>query len=110
MFVWTFSVFVILAKASYDIREMGFLDLWNSGKLPWMAGISLILCLLLFWLGWFCERNRRPIEGSQSMGQKNTTLVIWISTLYAGPVVALAPTCYVVWQNLVLSWMSRKKL
>ena len=110
MFVWTFSVFIILSKASFDIRAMGFSDLWNSGKLPWMAGISLILCLLLFWLGWFCERDRRPIEGSQSMGQKNTTLVIWISTLYAGPVVALAPTCYVVWQNLVLSWMSRKKL
>ena len=109
MAVWTFSVFIILSKASYDIRAMGFSDLWNSGKLPWMAGISLALCLLLFWLGWFCERNRRPIEGSQSMGQKNTTLVIWISTLYAGPVVALAPTCYVVWQNLVLSWMSRKK-
>ncbi|MBR2212131.1 MAG: hypothetical protein IJ896_11895 [Fibrobacter sp.] len=109
MVVWTFSVFVILSKASFDIREMGFSDLWNSGKLPWMAGISLALCILLFWLGWFCERNRRPIEGSQSMGQKNTTLVIWISTLYAGPVVALAPTCYVVWQNLVLSWMSRKK-
>ena len=33
MFVWTFSVFVILAKASYDIREMGFTELWNSGKL-----------------------------------------------------------------------------
>ena len=110
MAVWTFSVFIILSKASFDIRAMGFSDLWNSGKLPWMAGISLILCLLLFWLGWFCERDRRPIEGSQSMGQKNTTLVIWISTLYAGPVVALAPTCYVVWQNLVLSWMSRKKL
>ncbi len=109
MVVWTFSVFVILSKASFDIRAMGFWDLWNSGKLPWMAGISLALCILLFWLGWFCERNRRPIEGSQSMGQKNTTLVIWISTLYAGPVVALAPTCYVVWQNLVLSWMSRKK-
>lgn len=109
MVVWTFSVFVILSKASFDIRAMGFWDLWNSGKLPWMAGISLFLCILLFWLGWFCERNRRPIEGSQSMGQKNTTLVIWISTLYAGPVVALAPTCYVVWQNLVLSWMSRKK-
>ena len=109
MVVWTFSVFVILSKASFDIREMGFSDLWNSGKLPWMAGISLALCILLFWLGWFCERNRRPIEGSQSMGQKNTTLVIWISTLYAGPVVALAPTCYVVWQNLVLRWMSRQK-
>lgn len=108
MFVWTISVFFILAKASYDIREMGFLDLWNSGKLPMMAVVSLVLCLLQFWLGWVCERGRRPIEGSQSMGQKNTTLVIWVASLYAGPVVALAPTCYVVWQNLVLTYMTAK--
>lgn len=108
MFVWTFSVFVILAKASYDIREMGFTELWNSGKFPMMAGISLILCILLYALGWYVERNRRPIESAQSMGQKNTTLVIWIATLYAGPVVALAPTCYVVWQNLVLSYLSAR--
>ena len=45
MVVWTFSVFVILSKASFDIREMGFSDLWNSGKLPWMAGsASLLAC------------------------------------------------------------------
>jgi hypothetical protein len=55
MFIWTFSVFVILAKASYDIREMGFWDLWNSGKLPMMAGVSLILCILLYALGWYVE-------------------------------------------------------
>ena len=108
MVIWTFSVFVIISKASFDIREMGFLDLWNSGKLPMMAGISLILCILLFALGWYVERNRRPIESAQSMGQKNTTLVIWIATLYAGPVVALAPTCYVVWQNLMLSYLSAR--
>ena len=103
-----FQVFIILSKASFDIREMGFADLWNSGKLPLMAAVSLVLCILQFWLGWICERGRRPIEGSQSMGQKNTTLVIWVSSLYAGPVVALAPTCYVVWQNLVLSYMTAK--
>lgn len=106
--LWTFSVFVILAKASFDIRQMGFMDLWNNGTLPMMAIVSLVLCVLQFSLGWFCERGRRPIEGSQSMGQKNTTLVIWIASLYAGPVAALAPTCYVVWQNLVLSYMTVK--
>lgn len=108
MMVWTISVFFILSKASYDIREMGFEELWNSGKLPMMAIVSLVLCILQFWLGWVCEKGRRPIEGSQSMGQKNTTLVIWVASLYAGPVVALAPTCYVVWQNLVLSYMTAK--
>lgn len=108
MVVWTVSVFLILAKASMDIRAMGFAELWESGKLPMMAAVSLVLCILQFALGWYCERGRRPIEGSQSMGQKNTTLVIWVASLYAGPVVALAPTCYVVWQNLVLTYMTAK--
>ena len=108
LFVWTFSVFVILAKASRDIREMGFAQLWNSGTLPMLAAVALILCILQFVLGWFCDK-KHPIESSQSMGQKNTTLVIWIASLYAGPVAAIAPTCYVVWQNLVLSWMSRNR-
>ena len=107
--IWGISVFVILSKASYDIREMGFARLWASGEFQMVTGLSAILCALLFFLGWFFERKEHPIEGSQSMGQKNTTLIIWISQMYAGPVAALGPVCYVVWQNLVLSWMSRDK-
>ena len=103
-----FAVFLILAKASYDIREMGFAELWNSGKLSMLALVALILCIVQFTVGWFSDK-KHPIESSQSMGQKNTTLVIWISSLYAGPVAAIAPTCYVIWQNLVLSWMCGRK-
>lgn len=108
LLVWTISVFLILAKASYDIREMGFAELWNSGKLSMLALVALILCIVQFTVGWFSDK-KHPIESSQSMGQKNTTLVIWISSLYAGPVAAIAPTCYVIWQNLVLSWMCGRK-
>ena len=108
LLVWTISVFLILAKASYDIREMGFAELWNSGKLSMLALVALILCIVQFTVGWFSDK-KHPIESSQSMGQKNTTLVIWISSLYAGLVAAIAPTCYVIWQNLVLSWMCGRK-
>lgn len=108
LLVWTISVFLILAKASYDIREMRFAELWNSGKLSMLALVALILCIVQFTVGWFSDK-KHPIESSQSMGQKNTTLVIWISSLYAGPVAAIAPTCYVIWQNLVLSWMCGRK-
>lgn len=109
MFIWIFNVFVLLSKSSHDVRVMGIEKLWESGDFQMTALISLGLCLGLFFLGWFCERKSHPVEGSQSMGQKNTMLVIWIAQLYAGPVAALAPTFYVVWQNLVLSWMSRGK-
>lgn len=107
MFIWIFNVFILLSKASYEVRAMGVEKLWRDGDFQKTALISLVLCVLLFFLGWLCERKSHPIEGSQSMGQKNTMLVIWIAQLYAGPVAALCPTFYVVWQNLVLSWMSR---
>ncbi|MEK7414548.1 MAG: hypothetical protein AAB263_14635, partial [Planctomycetota bacterium] len=40
-------------------------------------------------------------EASQSLGQKNTTLTIWMAATFANPIVALAPTFYVLWHNLV---------
>jgi Predicted Na+-dependent transporter len=95
MFIWTFSVFVILAKASYDIREMGFWDLWNSGKLPMMAGVSLILCILLYALGWYVERTAARLKVRRAWARKTDARHLDCD-FDAGPVVALAPTCYVV--------------
>jgi BASS family bile acid:Na+ symporter len=45
-----------------------------------------------------------PREASQSLGQKNTTLTIYLALAYANPLVALGPTCYVIWHNLWNSW------
>lgn len=109
LFFWMVSVFIVLAKASHDIRGIGFQSLWQSGMLPLLAGSSLVLCLLLFFSGWYVARKDHPIEGTQSMGQKNTTLIIWIAQIYVGPVAAIGPVCYVIWQNIILSWMSRNK-
>jgi bile acid:Na+ symporter, BASS family len=109
MVVWMLSVFIILAKASHDIREMGFMSLWQSGTFPILGGLSLFLCVFLFLIGWLSSKDKHPIEGAQSMGQKNTTLIIWITQMYAGPIAAIGPVFYVVWQNLVLSYMSRGK-
>lgn len=109
LYIWCFSVFIIISRASFDIRSMGPARLWNSGIFQKELVLSAVLCLLLFSLGWFFNRKRNPIEGSQSMGQKNTMLVIWIAQAYADSVAALCPVFYVIWQNLVLSWMSRGK-
>lgn len=109
LYIWCFNVFIIISRASYDIRSMGPEQLWRSGVFQEELVLSAVLCGLLFFLGWFFDRKHHPIEGSQSMGQKNTMLVIWISQAYAGSVAALCPVFYVVWQNIVLSWMSRGK-
>jgi BASS family bile acid:Na+ symporter len=106
--LWGASVMLILSKASHDVRQMGAGELWESGSLQQMAFVSLFLCLLLYTLGWLWERKSYPIEGAQSMGQKNTLLVIWISQLYVGPIATLGPVFYVVWQNILLSWLLYK--
>jgi len=106
--LWGASVMLILSKASHDVRQMGAGELWESGALQQMAFVSLFLCLLLYTLGWLWEWKSYHIEGAQSMGQKNTLLVIWISQLYVGPIATLGPVFYVVWQNILLSWLLYK--
>ena len=45
----------------------------------------------------------------QSLGQKNTLLVLWAAQLYAGPIASLGPVFYVVWQNIVLALLIRNR-
>jgi hypothetical protein len=43
-------------------------------------------------------------ECSQSLGQKNTTFTIFLALTYGRPLIALGPTCYVIWHNLWNAW------
>ena len=45
-----------------------------------------------------------PREASQALGQKNTAFTIYLALTYASPLVALGPSCYVIWHNLWNSW------
>lgn len=45
-------------------------------------------------------RQITRISAGQALGQKNTTLAIWMATAYLNPVSALAPAAYIVWQNI----------
>ena len=107
--IWTASVFCIIAKAGHDIREMGVEKLWENGTLLQIALLSAGLCGLLYFLGWVTERRGHPIEAMQSLGQKNTLLVLWAAQLYAGPIASLGPVFYVVWQNIVLALLIRNR-
>jgi BASS family bile acid:Na+ symporter len=43
------------------------------------------------------------ISASQSLGQKNTVLAIWIATTYLNPIVSVAPAAYILWHNSINS-------
>ncbi len=50
-----------------------------------------------------------PISGQQSMGQKNTILAIWMMQTFLSPIASLAPTAYIIWQNIINSYMIYKR-
>jgi BASS family bile acid:Na+ symporter len=69
-----------------------------------LAVASLLVCIVNFSVGRVIGGRTFPREASQALGQKNTTFTIYLALAYAGPLVALAPTFYVIWHNLWNSW------
>ncbi|MBQ7635392.1 MAG: transporter [Bacteroidaceae bacterium] len=75
-----------------------------------LAAVALAVCLVQFAAGRrIGTRYGCRVEGGQALGQKNTALIIWAATAFLNPVTALAPGCYVLWQNLVNSWQIHRK-
>ncbi len=99
--MWVTTMFLITANASASLRE-------NSDTprvvLAQIAVGTLAICIVNFSVGWRIGGREFAREASQSLGQKNTAFTIYLALTYGGPVVALGPTCYVIWHNLWNSW------
>lgn len=78
----------------------------SSGSLlPWIAVVSLLLCVVQFALGRLLGRGSgREVETGQGLGQKNTAFAIWVASAYLNPLSSVGPGCYILWQNLINSW------
>lgn len=50
------------------------------------------------------ELHTERITAGQSLGQKNTVLLIWLSYTFFTPVTAIAGGFYCIWHNLINSW------
>jgi bile acid:Na+ symporter, BASS family len=99
--MWIVVLFLITTNASHFLR--------NQIDAPWrvvgqIAATSLVICAVNFSLGYLIGGRDFRREASQSLGQKNTAFTIYLALTYASPVVALGPTCYVLWHNLWNSW------
>lgn len=96
---WVCVLAIILSGASDYIRshrEISWRVLFALGF------ISLFMCALNFVLGYWVGEPSNRREASQSLGQKNTSITIWLAVTFAGPLgplVALGPTLYVLWHN-----------
>lgn len=105
-YLWAFNLIIVVGQA---MRSMV-----NSVQ-PWSVKISLALvgllaCIVFFFVGkrigaHYGER----ISAGQALGQKNTVFAIWISFMYLPSVVMLAPSSYIIWQNIFNSWQIQRK-
>jgi bile acid:Na+ symporter, BASS family len=99
--LWVLALFLITANAAEFIRSHPELPIVVLAEI---AATSSLVCAVNFALGWLIGGRQFHREASQSLGQKNTTLTIYLALTYCNPLVALGPTCYVVWHNLWNSW------
>ncbi|MBS1371047.1 MAG: hypothetical protein HPZ91_13925 [Lentisphaeria bacterium] len=100
-FLWVGAIFLIIANASAYLHSQAHL---SKTVLAEVAAISLGICIFNFWVGQFLGGKRFRREASQVLGQKNTTLTIYLALAYANPLVALGPTFYVLWHNGWNTW------
>jgi BASS family bile acid:Na+ symporter len=99
--MWVLALFLVTANGSHFLRLQTDLPPGVLGKI---AFTTAAVCAASFALGRVIGGREFPREASQSLGQKNTSFTIYLALTYANPLVALGPTCYVLWHNLWNSW------
>lgn len=100
--IWVVSLLVIIGRTTAFIIDNGESE---SHRAMIMAVVSLAVCLLQFATGkWLGSKYGDRMAGGQMLGQKNTVLAVWMAQSFLNPLSSIAPTAYIVWQNLVNSW------
>ena len=94
-YIWVFAIFLIIANAAKFLYSRSE----GRSEVILIAVISAVICALNFGIGARIGGKRRRLECGQSLGQKNTTLTIYLAMTYGVPVAALGPAFYVIWHN-----------
>ena len=96
-FLWSVTLFIIAASGSYSIAQH---DEISKNYLLLIGSTTALICVMNFVCGrWLGEPGLKR-EASQSLGQKNTALTIFLALQFSDPLVALGPSFYVLWHNL----------
>ena len=99
--LWSFCLFILAAIArNHFIENPGE----SVGKVLLIGLISLVICACNFFFGRIFSRKKFARESSQILGQKNTTLTLYLALHYAGPLVALGTIFYILWHNTWNAW------
>lgn len=105
-YIWLLSLIVIIGKTTWFIIQSGMENIVTELIL---AAVALVICLMQFGVGhWLGKRYGDRAAGGQALGQKNTIMAIWLAQAFLNPLSCVAPTAYIVWQNIVNSYQMYK--
>ncbi|MBR3565365.1 MAG: transporter [Paludibacteraceae bacterium] len=100
-YILALSIAIVSARTVQSLVE----DEYNGLIAIALAVGSLVITIALFIIG---KKVGQPyndrISAGQALGQKNNILAIWMTQTYlgaTGPIAAIGPSMYVLWQNLV---------
>ena len=111
-YLWAGTLVILMAQM---VRSLACYD----GDMFVLAALfagALVTCLLQFAVGRLIGKRfpsppadeeamaQTAVSAGQALGQKNTTLGVWLAATYLIPVSALAPAAYILWQNFFNSW------
>lgn len=97
---WLLVCFLAVSKASLFIQSSDI----GAETIILIGAMAGLICLLNFNIGSVLGGKDLSLEMSQTLGQKNTTLAIWIGLTYFNSLIALGPIFYLVWHNLYNSY------
>ena len=99
-YLWLISLILVMGRTTVFILDTNA-DAMVEVEL---ALVALVLCIVQFKTGRFLGRYTGDVVATtQSVGQKNTIFAIWLSLNFLNPIASIAPTAYIVWQNLINS-------
>ena len=106
-YMWLLSLVIIMGKMTTTVLESGVENIRTEIVL---AVVALAICLVQFGVGkWLGRRYGDKVAGAQALGQKNTIFAIWLSNHFLNPLACIAPTAYILWQNIVNSLQIYRK-
>ncbi len=102
-YMWLCLMLFILARTTNFV--VIHLDSIDHSTIYILALVALFACLAQYACGRLLGHHfSDDVAGAQALGQKNTTLTVWLAQTFLMPVSCIAPTAYIIWQNIVNSY------
>ena len=100
-YLWSISLIIAIGLTLRSVVNGHY-----GGHILLLLAISAaVACTWQFGIGKLAGKHYGDyISCGQGCGQKNTLLAIWTAYTYLSPVISVAPSCYIICQNIVNSW------